>query len=133
LVPNINKLIELLDNEVISYQPLRSSNEEIGITVEMFNTDYLDSNTVNPTLNRLILTTYKIGNIGGYSVKIINPELLAIMKLELGRDKDIKDGFTLIQSSILNKSDYLKYVEMLKNSLIDYESIKGYAMMFNVK
>jgi hypothetical protein len=55
------------------------------------------------------------------------------MKLELGRDKDIKDGFTLIQSSILNKSDYLKYVEMLKNSLIDYESIKGYAMMFNVK
>ena len=123
----------MLDNEVISYQPLRSSNEEIGITVEMFNTDYLDSNTVNPTLNRLILTTYKIGNIGGYSVKIINPELLAIMKLELGRDKDIKDGFTLIQSSILNKSDYLKYVEMLKNSLIDYESIKGYAMMFNVK
>jgi len=133
LVYDIEQLRLILEDQDIPYQPLRSTDENIGLTVDDFNTDYLDSNTVNPTLNKLILSTYNMANIGGYSVRIINPELLTIMKLELGRDKDIKDGFALIQSGLLNKNKYLKYLEQLKTSLNDYESLKSYSeMLFNI-
>ena len=64
--------------------------------------------------------------IGGVNVKIINPELLAIMKLELGRDRDIEDGLSLLNSGKLNKDKYLEYLNELKHSLSDYESIYSY-------
>ncbi len=133
MVDDIELLKEKLENDNIEYSPLRSTNQIIGTTVDVFNTDYLDSSTINPTLNKIILSTAVRTQIGGYEVRIISPELLAIMKLELGRDKDIKDGFALIQSGLLSRNTYLKYLTSLKNSLQDYESIKSYSeMIFNL-
>jgi predicted nucleotidyltransferase len=130
LVDNISILKNIADNQDILYRPLRDSyNNVMGITVDEFNTDYLDGNVNNPAVNKLILSIYNLATIGGFTVRIINPELLAIMKLELGREKDINDGFALIQSGILNKENYLKYLNMLKNNLQDYESLLSYTEM----
>jgi predicted nucleotidyltransferase len=130
MVDNLSKLKNILDDQDILYRPVRDVyNNVMGITVDEFNVDYLDSSIDNPILNKLILLSSRQGIIGGYRVKIINPELLAIMKLELSRQKDIEDGFALIQSGILNKENYLKYLKILKNTLQDYEALLGYAEM----
>jgi len=131
MINDVTKLKNLLDDQDILYKPLRDNNNNIiGINVDEFNVDFLDANSNNLALNKLILSTYRQTIIGGGLVKIINPELLTIMKLELGRDKDIKDGFALIQSGVLNKENYLKYLKMLKNTLFDYESLVSYIEMF---
>ena len=127
LVGDILELKEKLESQNIRYNLIRGDVGAIGITVDEFNTDYLDINSGNIAINKLILKTYKIVMVGGYSVKIIIPELLAIMKIELGRDKDLDDGLTLITSKILNKEVYIKLVEGLKKYLRDYESLKSYA------
>jgi hypothetical protein len=95
----------------------------LGVTVPIFNTDYLDSSIGNKRLNKLILSTHNTALIGGLKINIINPELLAIMKIELGRDKDISDGLDLLASGNLNKKKYIEYLQILKPSLNDYESI----------
>ena len=133
MIDDIQTIGDMLDSDNINYRPLLSSNGSIGITVDQFNADYLDSDAFNRNLNKLILSTYNLGIVGGYTIKIINPELLTIMKLDLGRDKDIKDGFSLITSGILNRNAYLKYLGLLKSSLNDYDSIKSYSdMIFNL-
>jgi len=130
VVANISKLKSLLDVEDILYKPLRKyDNSIIGITVPNFNTDYLDANVDSPNIKKLVLTTYNTATIGGFSIKVVNPELLAIMKIAMGRNKDLDDGFALIQSGILNKQNYIIYASMLKNSLEDYESIISYVDM----
>ncbi len=60
---------------------------------------------------------------------MINPELLTIVKLDLGRTKDLNDGFALLQSHKLNKEKYLQIANGMKSALNDYESIIGYAEM----
>lgn len=132
LTPDIDFIVEDIDmikNKLyesnIKYNQL-DVGRILGITVPEFNTDYLDSSIGNVKLNRLILRTFNKVLIGGVNVKIINPELLAIMKLELGRDKDIEDGLSLLNSGKLNKDKYLEYLNELKYSLSDYESIYSY-------
>lgn len=98
----------------------------LGITVDIFNVDYLNSQVGNIKLNNLILQTPIKGMIGGYKVKIINPELLAIMKLNLGREKDINDGFALLSSGKVDRDKFKSYLYQLKGSLQDYESIEAY-------
>jgi predicted nucleotidyltransferase len=130
LVDELSNIKELLENNDILFKSLRAGNLGlIGITVDEFNCDYLDSNVGNVSINKLILKTFKIVNVGGFNVKIINPELLTIMKIELGRDKDVDDGLALIKSGILNKEMYLKYLNVLKNDINDYESLVSYAEM----
>ena len=130
MVGNINEVKTKLEDSDVAYNELRDSGIGVlGVTADQFNTDYLDSNVGNVVINKLILKTYKIANIGGEQVKIINPELLAIMKIELGRDKDTEDGFNLITSGMLNKEYYLKLLELLKHNLLDYESLLSYVEM----
>jgi hypothetical protein len=130
MVDDMELLKSKLDNEDILYKAVRVGNLGLlGITVEDFNTDYLDANVGNKAINSFIFKTFKYAKINNINVKIINPELLAIMKLELGRDKDMNDGFALIQSGILSKELYLRQVTFLKNNLNDYESIRSYAEM----
>ncbi len=127
LVSNINDVKKKLTDANISFTPLKSSNgSTLGITVSKFNIDFLDPNVGNKSLNALILKTKKQTSIGGISVDIIIPELLAILKLELGRRKDINDGFELLQSGSVNKDLYTKLVESLKKYLNDYESLISY-------
>lgn len=130
MVPDIDSVIEKLQRENIKYTELAGGNSGlIGISIPSFNTDFLDAEKVNPVMNSLILKTPNVAKIGGYDVKIINPELLSIMKLELGREKDTDDGFKLLMSGQLDKDSYEGYVEQLRNTLQDYESIVGYADM----
>lgn len=130
LVPDIEEVKEKLDEQNIKYSELSSGNlDMLGINVSAFNTDFLAANQVNPTLNNLILKTPEATKIGGYNVKIVNPELLTLMKLELGRDKDTDDAFNLITSGDLDRERYLEYTNTLKNTLNDYESIINYADM----
>ena len=130
LVEDIELLKSKLDDVDILYRANRSGNIGLlGISVEEFNADYLDSNVGNVNLNKLILKTFRNSKINNVNVRIINPELLAIMKIELGREKDMQDGFALFQSGLLNKESYLKYINILKNNLNDYESLLSYAEM----
>ena len=130
LIPDMQRLKSKLDNENFLYRPLIGVNGNMGITVNDFNTDYLDVNSSgNAVINKLILKTNKIAKIAGHNVKIVIPELLAIMKIELGRDKDTKDGLSLITSGILNKEVYLKLVNGLKNYLSDYSFLLSYGEM----
>lgn len=130
LVSDIEQIKDHLDENDILFKPLRDyENSVIGITVPEFNTDYLDVNGYNPALNKLIISAPNATNIGGYNIKIIAPELLTIMKLELSRDKDVKDAFALIQSGVLDRDKYVKFANMLKNNLNDYESIVSYSGM----
>ena len=103
----------------------------LGVTVPIFNVDYLDASVGNTKLNNLILKTPNTTLIGGFNVKIINPELLSIMKLELGRDKDLNDGLTLLNSGKLDKKKYVDYLQYLKPSLNDYESLYHYKNFIN--
>jgi len=130
MVDEISKVKAKLENDDILFKSLRAGNIGLlGITVDEFNTDYLDSNVGNVLLNKLILKDYVYAKISNYDIRIITPELLAIMKIELGRDKDVNDGFALIQSGKLDKTKYLKYLNYLKNSLKDYESLLSYSEM----
>lgn len=128
LVEDISDVKAKLDEDGFKYSDLIGVKGNMGITVNAFNTDYLDAKTSgNQAINKLVLKTAKRVNIGGYSVKIVIPELLAIMKIELSRDKDVSDGLALISSKILNKDVYLMAVNGLKNYISDYESLLSYA------
>ena len=129
MVDSINYIKTMLDKDKISYAPIKSSSGNIGITAQQFNIDYLDANTGNVALNKLILKNYVTGMIDGRNCKIVVPELLTIMKIELGRDKDTSDGLALITSKVLNKEKYLKFLNMLKKNLNEYESLVSYAEM----
>ena len=98
----------------------------LGVTVDLFNTDFLDSEVGNVTLNKLILQTPNTAKIGGYIVKIVNPELLSIMKFSIGREKDISDGFALLSTGKCSLEKYKSYVSILGNTLQDYNSIFEY-------
>ncbi|MFA5366319.1 MAG: nucleotidyltransferase [Dehalococcoidia bacterium] len=130
MVADLSTVKAKLEADDVLYKALRSGNVGLlGISVIDFNTDYLDSNVGNVTLNKMILKTAEMAKIGGLQVRIINPELLAIMKIELGRDRDITDGFALLQSGKLRKNVYLQYLQALKGKLQDYESLIGYGEM----
>lgn len=132
LVNNINSLKNKLEFSDIDYENLNPGyGDPIGITITDFNTDYMDANAVNPELNRLILQTPNKANIGGYTVNIINPELLAIMKFETSREKDVNDAFKLLTSGKVNSEKFVKFAKELKNSLTDYESIISYRSFIN--
>jgi hypothetical protein len=132
IVSDVGSVKNKLSLQGIKYSDLNPGYEHpIGITADMFNTDYLDSNQGNRMLNKLILSTPNKALIGGYTVNVINPELLAIMKLELGREKDINDGFALLSSGKVNREKYVKYLGQLKNTLEDFEAIYNYRNFIN--
>ncbi len=65
------------------------------------------------------MRTPVLQNIGGVGVRVINSELLFIMKMELGRDKDTNDAMLLLQQGILRKDRFLDYLSLVEESLGD--------------
>jgi len=129
---DIDSIKTKLSYDNIQYDELNPGYKEpLGITVDSLNTDYLDSNVGNRELNKLILSDPIKGNVGGYSFNIINPELLTILKFESSRNKDVQDGLALLGSGKVNKEKYKKYLDQLKSTLTDYESMKLYANMIH--
>ena len=126
LVNDITTVKDLLNDDGIKYDPLTIGiGDSLGIVVKTFNCDYLDVSVGNVKMNNLILETYNKVKIGGYEMKIIKPELLAILKFELGRDRDLEDAFALLQGKC-NQEKYKSYMNLLKHHLRDYDSIAGY-------
>ena len=127
MVDDIDIVKEKLSNDNIVYDDLYTGIEKsLGITVYEFNTDYLNSKIGNIQLNELIIEEPQLTRIGGYQVKIIKPELLAIMKLIIGRDRDFSDGMVLLSSGNCDIEKYKSYLNYLKGSLQDYKSLCDY-------
>ncbi len=131
LVQDISAVKDLLNIEGIKYDPLTIGiGNPLGIVVKAFNCDYLNVNVGNVKMNKLILETHNVVTIGGQQIKIINPELLAIMKFETGRDRDLEDAFALLQSGQCKKQNYKSYLAVLKDCLHEYDSILSYLELF---
>jgi len=129
MVADMEDLKGNLNNANLPFKPIVSGNGTIGITVGKFNTDFLDSHSGNQFLNKLILETSVTTKMAGCNVKIITPELLAIMKIELGRIKDTDDGLSLISSGILNKAAYMKLVTDSRKHLDEYSFLLSYGAL----
>lgn len=127
MIDDVNDVKTKLSQDNIRYGDLNPGvSTPLGITVDDFNTDYLDSEVGNVSLNKLIMQTPNTITIGNRQVRAINPELLVIMKFEVGRDKDFRDGIALLSSGKVDKTKYLEYLSILKTSLQDYESMYDY-------
>jgi len=130
LVLNLDFSKDALMKDNIEFRTITSGNNpNLGITIPKFNTDLLDSSTGNVNINNLILKNYNTGMLNNRQVKFVIPELLTIMKIEIGREKDTNDAFALLSSNVLDKAKYLKFVNILKNNLNEYESLMSYAEM----
>lgn len=135
LTPDLDFLIDLeivkdrFTLDKMSSNPLiNSKSESIGLSIRGF-TDYIDIKSGNPKLNDLIVSEWNIIHLMGHNLRIIKPELLTILKLELSRNKDLNDAFLLIGSGSLSKEVYLKYLSELQYDLSDYESLLSYSKM----
>ena len=127
MVDDIDIVKDKLSNDNIVYDNLYTGIEKsLGITANQLNTDFLCNNVGNIQLNKLILEEPQVTRIGGYQVNIIKPELLAIMKLIIGRDKDFSDGMALLSSGNCDRDKYKTYLMQLKTNLQDFESIWSY-------
>jgi len=124
LIDNISDLESVLEDHDLKYSNLLSEKGVVlGITVDVLNTDFLNSMVYNPYLNKLILKDFDTVEINNCKIRIIKPELLCILKLELGRQKDTDDGIALLQSGVINKDLYTKYCLQLKPYLKEFDSI----------
>lgn len=128
MVSDISLVQQKLDAQNLKYTHLTN---DLGITVNEFNLDILNAKTDNIALNKLTLKTPNQHLIYDENYNIIQPELLTILKLELGREKDLEDGFMLLQSGSLNRSLYMDYLEQLKDHLSEYQSLKSYAILIS--
>jgi predicted nucleotidyltransferase len=126
MVDSIDVVKQRLDKDNTQYKIISVGGGNLGITVDKFNADFLDSNAGNIYLNKLVLKTFKTTIIGGKKLRVITPELLTILKIELGRDKDIDDGLALIASKKLNKEIYLQFVNDFENKLHEYQALISY-------
>lgn len=123
MVNDLDHLKSKLDEQEINYENLINN---LGITVPQFNTDFLDVHQGNFEINKLAIGQPNVTTIFGYKMKIIKPELLTIMKLELGRNKDLGDGLALLQSGKIDKVVYEDFLYKLKDNLNEFESLKSY-------
>ena len=130
LVADIKGLKELLGNQKIDFSPLANSNGgfELGITIPKFNIDFLDANSQFKAVNHFAIKTAEQANIGGIKLKVVSPESLVIMKFGMGRDKDDKDAFALLQSGVVSRIKYLDALLAL-NPNIDYITLQGYSKL----
>jgi hypothetical protein len=118
-----------LQKENIPFAALASDGRYSGIQVPSMDADFLDANTGNKLLNGYILKTAQTAKIGGMSVPIIDPGVLAIQKFWVGRDKDTDDAFKLLK--VANKPQLKLHLNAIGKSLrgseIDAPTIWSYA------
>jgi len=135
LAADFQAVMNQLKQDNLHFSPIaerqvsRFGGGSIGVYVSDFDADFLDPAQGNPALNRYLLSTALPGRVGGVSFPIASPEALAILKLDMGRDKDDSDAFLLFQSGHVNRDKYVQAVRKLSNSLGDPESMLHYADM----
>lgn len=126
IVNDIEEVKRKLDDDGIKYKPLSYS---LGITVDELNMDILDFKSGNKHVNSYVMKDNKESKIAGRNVKIASPEILSIMKFDIGRNKDTDDAIALMRSGVVDKEKYIKIVDVL-SSHID-AGIKSYADLIN--
>ncbi len=138
LVEDMAGLKQLLLSQKIPFQQLSSSGitgsgANGGIHVPQIDADFLDAKQNNVVFNQYILKTAVPARIGGVSFPVINPAVLAIRKLDLGREKDIEDAFKLlptIPKEMLKL--HLKALQHVLTGDIDAKTIWSYASAMSV-
>lgn len=130
LVADFANLVNVAKRDSLTISPIALMVEPVdGISIEEFDMDFMDARTGNVEFHRYIIQTARQARIGGATLNIASPEALAIMKFNLGRDKDDSDAFLLLQSGKINREAYLKAISDLSGSLKDTDSLKMYAQM----
>lgn len=130
LVANYASLLNAAKRDNLTISPIALMVDPVnGITIQEFDMDFMDSQTGNVKFHKYLIQTARKARIGGATLNIASPEVLAIMKFSLGRDKDDSDAFLLLQSGKINKEDYLKSISDLSGTLKDEDSLKMYAQM----
>lgn len=128
MVENISALTNILQTNNMQFHSLGHMTDSYeGIGVPQIDTDFLDAHKGKVHLNEYIIRTAITTVVGGTSVSIINPEVLTIMKFDIGRSKDLEDAFKLLK--ITNKDNLRTHLNALKGDLteIDAKTIWSYA------
>jgi len=109
LVADITNLVNAAERDGLTVSPLALMEDPAeGITIAEFDMDFMDAKTGNVKFHKYIIQTARQARIGGATLNIVAPEVLALMKFNLGRNKDDSDAFLLLQSGKMNKDAYLK-------------------------
>ena len=119
MVDDTDSIRERMDSQGIKYTEL---SHHLGLLVQDFNVDLLDASRGNVELNKTIVNSAIAFTIDGILIRVISPELLVIMKIELSRQKDIDDAYILLQSGSLSETKYNYYVDLLKDHLTEYDT-----------
>jgi hypothetical protein len=116
---NIQTVKQALDQEGLTHSPLILPRElqSGGITCHELDADFLDATAGNSALNRYILKTATVAMIGGFTIPIIDPVTLTIVKFANGREKDLDDAFKL--SKVINKQSLKDHLKVVKKYLDD--------------
>jgi hypothetical protein len=97
LVRDLQPIRRLLQQERIAYTPLEFTDDShVGISVPIFDADFMVM--TNAKLNETIFATSRVSRFGGKPFRFIAPEMLAMMKLLTGRNKDLDDAVKVLQS-----------------------------------
>jgi len=124
LSANIEKVKIKLEESLISFRPLYNS---IGITVEKFNLDLLDSEEGNKKLNAFALSNYRFIKVAGVVVRMVTVEALTIMKFSSGREKDEADAFNLLKSGAINKEKFQREIKRFGKHIPNQEDLIRYS------
>lgn len=128
LTDDIDGVKQALKKNRMMHAPLAGGEMFGGITVPELDADFLDANIGNAGLNKYLINTSQVANIGGVKFKVADPSVLAIMKLATGREKDMNDAFGLF--SVVDIDNLKKHVMNLEKHLpedTDAETILSYA------
>ncbi len=128
LVPDLNSVKQVLQAQNYPSQPLASTGAYGGIMVPQLDADFLDANQGNTAFNQYVLKTAVSSRIGGVQFRVIDPNVLTIMKFDLGRSKDTDDAFKLLQGGQVNKAAIKQHLLQVKNMLVndDIKTIWSY-------
>ena len=130
LVADFANLVNAAKRDGLTFSPIALMVDPAeGVTIEEFDMDFMDAKTGNVKFHKYIIQTARQARIGGATLNIASPEALAIMKFNLGRDKDDSDAFLLLQSGRMDKEAYLKAISDLSGAVRDEESLIMYAQM----
>ena len=134
MVADLNAVKQKLREDGIEWKPLAGEEGRYGgVNIPEFDADILDAKAGATQLNMFALSPqgHKMQQVGSsVQFPVIEPHILAIMKLNNQRDKDMDDAFKLMmQPGLLNRDQWRNTVKAVRQSLQDAESIMSYKDM----
>jgi predicted nucleotidyltransferase len=130
LTNEMSRIEQILNQNNIEYQPLAQVGNFAGIQVPRFDLDVLDANKGNSQFNQYVIHTARPARIGGVGFKVIDPDVLCIMKFDLTRQRDTEDAFKLLGSGnvrLRTLERHLSAIGQHLNHPEESQNILGYA------